>query len=134
MGVLFDYFSAPSDEAAATAINRIGGPGVSSKDTPPPPAFDTFSTKVIDPFVKLGNVEARLTGRDDTEIGRGPRAGKILAEEDDGALLVVTLTDELQTALADADPEGLGPWLGGLAELARRACIRGERLYCRICV
>src|SRR5262249_53734753 len=134
MGVLYDYFSASSDEVAATAINRIGGPGVPSKDTPPLPAFDTFRTKVIEPFAMLGNVEARLPGRDDTEIGHGPRAGKMLAVEDDGAVMVVTLTDELQTSLAHADPEGLGPWLGELAELARRARNRGERLYCWVCV
>lgn len=134
MGVLYDYFSAASDEVAATAINRIGGPGAASGDTPPLPAFDTFRTKVVEPFVNLGSVEARLTGRDDTEIGKGPRAGKILAEADDGALMVVTLTDEVQTALADADRKGLGPWLGELAELARRARNRGERLYCWVCV
>jgi hypothetical protein len=134
MGVLYEYFSASSDEVAATAINRIGGPSAPSKDTPPLPAFDTFRTKVIDPNVTLGNLEARLTGRDDEEIDQGPRAGKPLAVEDDGALMVVTLTDELQTALADADPEGLGPWLGELAKLARRARNRGERLYCWVCI
>jgi hypothetical protein len=134
VGVLYDYFSASSDEVAAAAINRIGGPSAPSKDTPPLPAFDTFLTKVIDPFVTLGNLEARLTGRDDEEINQGPRAGKPLAVEDDGALMVVTLTDELQTALADADPEGLGPWLSELAKLARRARNRGERLYCWVCI
>jgi len=68
---------------------------------------------------------------------------------------VVTLTDELQTALADADGARLAsvavPWshteeffgqgdpqilaglLHELAELARRARNRGERLYCWVC-
>lgn len=27
MGVMFDYFAAPSDEAAAATIDRVGGPG-----------------------------------------------------------------------------------------------------------
>ena len=134
MGVLYEYFSASSDEVAATAINRIGGPGVPSKDTPPLPAFDTFRTKVIDPWAELGNLEVQLTGRNHREIDQGPRAGKILAEADDGGLTVVTLSDELQTALADAGPDGLGPWLGELGDLARRARNRGERLYCWVCI
>jgi hypothetical protein len=71
VGVLYEYFSASSDEVAATAINRIGGPGAPSKDTPPLPAFDTFQTKFIDPFVTLGNLEARLTGRTMRKSTRG---------------------------------------------------------------
>ncbi len=30
MGVIYDYFSAPSDEAAASTIDRVGGPGSQS--------------------------------------------------------------------------------------------------------
>jgi hypothetical protein len=156
MGVLYDYFSAPSDEIAATTIGRIGGPGAPSEDTPPLPAFDTFQAKGIDPVVMLGKLEALLTGRDYEEIVHGPRAHKALAIENDGEQLVLTLTDELQTALADADdkrlaavavpwsqieefwthpdPEQLAPWLGEFSELARRARNRGERLYCWVCV
>jgi hypothetical protein len=155
MGVMFDYFSAPSDEVAATVINRIGGPSVPSEDSPPLTAFDTFQTTGIDPVVMLGKLEALLTDRDYEEIVHGPRAGEALAIEADGECLVLTLTDELQTALADtnddrlvavavpwsqieefwgAKPEGLALWLGELAELARRARTRGERLYCWVCV
>jgi hypothetical protein len=155
MGVLFDYFSAPSDEAAATTINRIGGPAAPSEDTPPLPAFDTFQTKGVDPVVMLRKLEALLTGRDYKEIAGGPRAGKALAILNDGERLVLMLTDELQTAVADADdqqlaavavpwsqieelrganPEQLAPWVGEFAELARRARQRGERLYCWVCV
>lgn len=69
---------------------------------------------------------------------------------------MVTLTDEIQAALADADGDRLSsiaiPWsqtqefwgqgdpdtlaglLGELAELARRARARNERLYCWVCV
>jgi hypothetical protein len=64
---------------------------------------------------------------------------------------VLTLTDELQSAMADADderlaamavpwsqieefqgatPDGLAPWLSEFAKLARRARDKGERLYC----
>ena len=169
MGVLFDYFSAASDQAAASAISLPGGPG-----TPPPrprhrgwprgrqahtPAevpFDTISVKGIDPLVQLGTLEALLTGRDYEQIVAGPRAGQVIANQDSGERLVVTLTDELQTALADADDAQLAtvavPWsqtdeffgqgdpqvlanlLHELTELARRARVKKERMYCWVCV
>jgi hypothetical protein len=114
-----------------------------------------LKTTGIDPYVMLGTLEALLIGRDYAEIVDGPRAGKPLAIVDDGVKVVQMLTDELQTALADADDErlaavavpwsqteefrgakseGLVPWLGEFAELARRARNRGERLYCWVCV
>jgi hypothetical protein len=152
MGVLFDYFSAPSDEIAATAINRIGGPGVPSADTPPLPAFDTLETKGIDPVVMLGQLEALLTGREYRDV----TLSKAVAVEDDGERVVVALTNSISAALVDADgeqlaavavpwsrteefwgdvdPENLASWLGELAGLSRRARERSERLYCWICV
>ncbi|WP_297550380.1 hypothetical protein [Amycolatopsis sp.] len=79
-----------------------------------------------------------------------------MAVRDEGERVVVTLTDELQAALASADEARLRdvapPWsqtdefpssadpdhatsvLGELAGLARTATERGERLYCWICV
>jgi hypothetical protein len=168
MGVLFDYFSAASDEAAASAISLPGGPGA----PPPPPErrgllrgrqasapavvpFDTISVKGIDPLVQLGTLEALLTGRDYEQIVSGPRAGHMLATQDDGERLVVTLTDELQAVLADAQDDQLAavavPWsqteeffgqcepqtlaglLHELAELARRARDNDERMYCWVC-
>jgi hypothetical protein len=126
MGVLFDYFSASSDEAAATAINRLGGPSMPSGDTPPLPAFDTLQTKGIDPVIMLGELEELLTGQAYAEIAEGPRAGKALAIEDGGERLVVTLTSELHTALADAVVTERGVLgrrrPGGRCLLARRAC------------
>ncbi len=152
MGVVFDYFSAPSDKVAATAINRIGGPSVPSEDTPPLPAFDTFQTKGVDPIVMLGRLEALLTGREYRDI----KHGKTVAVEDGGERLVIALTDSISAALADADdarlasvalpwsrieefwgqvnPEELASWLGELAALSRRARERSERLYCWVCV
>jgi hypothetical protein len=47
MGVLFDYFSASSDEVATTAINRIGWPSQPSEGAPPLPAFDTLHTTPV---------------------------------------------------------------------------------------
>jgi hypothetical protein len=114
--------------------------------------FDTVPLKGIDPLVQLGTLEALLTGRDYDLIVAGPRAGHALAIRNGGARVIVTLTDELQAALAEADDEQLEsaalPWsqtdefwgrgdpqalaavLHELAGLARRAHDRDERLYC----
>ncbi len=118
--------------------------------------LDTVSVKGIDPLVQLGTLEALLTGRDYEQIVVGPRAGQMLATQDGGERLVVTLTDELQAALAGAndarlasaavpwsqteeffgqgDPQILAGLLQELAELARRARNRDERMYCWVCV
>src|SRR5262249_24967029 len=124
---MFDYFSAASDEAAASAIGLLGGPGVPlagpsrlglaevhHTGAPQGAPFDTVPTKGIDPLVQLGTLEALLTGRDYEQIVTGARAGHVLANQDGGQRLVVTLTEELQAALADADDEQLAsaavPW------------------------
>jgi len=156
MGVLFDYFSAESDETAASTIDLLGGPGAQQAGTPDDVPFDTVSVKGIDPVVQLGTLEALLTGRDYGQIVAGPRAGNSLAVRDGGERVVVTLTDELQDALADSndgqltsvavpwsqteefwgrgDPQVLTSLLHELAGLARRARSKGQRLYCWICV
>ncbi|MBE1580842.1 hypothetical protein ACFORH_26305 [Amycolatopsis roodepoortensis] len=146
MGVLFDYFAAPDDDAAATTIDLVGGPDEAS--------FPTVALKGVDPFVQLGTLESLLTGVDyETVIGR---AIEPVAMADGGARLVVALTGELTAALSDADEARLNevaePWsrteefggqadpadlatmLTGLAELARTATTRGDRLYCWVCV
>jgi hypothetical protein len=169
MGVLFDYFSAASDEVAASTIDLVGGPGAPLAGSLQPgmanvhqtgasggAPFDTVDAKGIDPAVQLWTLEALLTSRDYDQIAAGPRAGKALVIRDEGEGVVVTLTDELQDALAAADDAQLAsvavPWsqteefwgqddpqmlaelLHELAELARRARSRDERLYCWICV
>jgi hypothetical protein len=163
MGVLFDYFSAGSDKAAASTIDRLGGPGASPAGPSGAQAgalegapFDTVPLKGIDPLVQLGTLEALLTGRDYELIVAGSRAGHPLAVRDGGACMVVTLTDELQAVLAESDHDQLAiaaePWsrteefwgrgdpevladvLRELAELARRAHGRDERMYCWVCV
>jgi len=153
MGVLYDYFSAPSDQAAASTIDRVGGPGAPSDDRPPLPPFDTIPTRGIDPQVNLDTLEALLTGRAPEE---NSRAGEPLVARDGYEVMVVTLSDELQAALADANeerlaavagqwlrideldryplPMDLASWLGELAALARRARDRSERLYCWISI
>lgn len=76
--------------------------------------FDTVSAKGIDPLVQLGTLEAMLTGRGYEQIVAGPRAGHVLTTQDGGERLVVTLTDELQDVLADAQDGHLAdvvvPW------------------------
>jgi len=150
MGVMYDYFSAPSDEVAATALDRIGGPDNPSEDTPPLPPFDTVATR-IDSSVVLGMLEALLTGREYRDV----TLSKTVRFEDDGERSVAALTDSISAALADASDEQLTavavPWsqieelrgadldsltfgLGELAKLARRARSKGERLYCWACI
>ncbi|MEU0879053.1 hypothetical protein ABZ345_10680 [Lentzea sp. NPDC005914] len=143
MGVLFDYFAAPSDEVAASVID--GGPAAHG--------FTTVPAKGLDPAVVLGKLEELLTGRAFDEVVVDPRAGGGVAVEHGGELMVLTVTDELRDGLAAAD--GLGEvavrWagieelggsdaevledvLGQLKELAATAVEKDERLYCWVCV
>lgn len=140
MGVLYDYFAAPSDEAAAATIDRLGGPGSQKvmavpdaktakrgllrRRAPLPeprltvdeslPVYDTLSAKGIDPLVQLGTLEELLTGRPYDEVIEDPRSGNDLASADGGERLVLTITDALASALAGASDERLSevavPW------------------------
>lgn len=133
MGVLFDYFAAPSDEAAVATIDRVGGPGARSAPAPqpspkprglfrrakpaaPPPAalnnsaepvYDTVELKGIDPVVMISTLESILTGVPYDEIIGGPRAGHVLDDRNSGERLVVALSDEIHEALAAADRESI---------------------------
>ncbi|WBB74321.1 hypothetical protein O7602_01800 [Micromonospora sp. WMMD1128] len=151
VGILCDYFSAPSDEAAAAVADVLGGPRAAAD-----PGFDVVELKGIEPAVRLGTLEALLTNLDYDAVTRNPRQGKAVAVRDDGEVLVISLTDELRAALADAPESRLRevarPWseteefwgqgdqsvlaevLIELAGLARRATTRDERLYCWVCV
>jgi hypothetical protein len=140
MGVLYDYFAAPSDEAAAATIDRLGGPGsqkvAAVPDSKPArrglfsrkghslepepandealPSYDTLSVKGIDPLVQLGTLEECLTGRSYDDVIEDPRSGKSIASADGGERLVLTITDSLAAALAGASDERLSevavPW------------------------
>lgn len=180
MGVMYDYFAALSDAAAAEMVMLQGGPG---GPMPASPALReairagdheairlamrpkvrlsdsgvlVLETKGIDPLVQTGTLEALLTGEQYDVIVSRPRAGRQVAERSQDGPWVVTLTDELQAALAAAprdqivavaapwseteefrgrgDPEILAEFLLELADLARQASRRGERLYCWICL
>lgn len=182
MGVLYDYFTAPSDDAAASTIGRLGGPGSQKvmeapdaepakrglfgrkRPVPEPqlaideclPIYETLSVKGIDPLVQLGTLEELLTGRPYDDVVADPRSGKDLASANGGELLVLTITDSLAAALANAsderlaevavpwsqteefwgqaDPEELAEFLRDFASLARGAEEAGQRLYCWLCV
>ncbi|GGU56503.1 hypothetical protein [Lentzea flava] len=140
MGVRYDYFAAPSDEAAAKVISSG------------PVGFRTVETKWLDPVVVMGKLEELLTGRAYGDVVGDPRCGKDLAVEHGGELLVLTVTDGLRDGLAGADlgdvavrwagieelrgfeVEDLRGILDELAALAAEAVERGERLYCWVCV
>ncbi|MFJ5988328.1 hypothetical protein [Lentzea sp. NPDC092896] len=140
---MYDYFVAPSDELAAATID--GGP-VNSP-------FRTVETKSLDPVVVMGQLEELLTGRPYDEVFEDPRCGHDLAIEDDGEVLVLTVTDGLRDGLAAAgglyeiaaawakieelegfDPVVLADVLGQLRDLAAEAVKNEERLYCWVCV
>jgi hypothetical protein len=147
MGNLYDYFAAADDEAAASAFDLVGGPAAGG--------FDTVPLKGIDPAVQMGTLEELLTGRPYDAIIEDPRQGADVrtAGEEVAEHGVITLTDTLAAALADADRRRLAevaePWseteefwgdadpdiladaLWELAGLAGRARDRGHRLYCR---
>jgi hypothetical protein len=132
MGVLYDYFVAPSDAEAAATIDRPGGPGqpfqapetsrrrlfgrranataTTSESTP----YATVADTGIDPVVQAGTLEELLTGRPYEQIEQDSRSGQALAVRDGGECLVLTLTDGLIDALAQSNPEQLAaaavPW------------------------
>jgi len=180
MGVLFDYFSAATDEEAGAVLDRPGGPGSDEvivpkaepkrgifglKRRPAAPAidaapeqfrYDVVSVTDIDPVVQLGTLEELLTGRAYDDIVDDARSGHAVAIRDGGERLVLTLTDSLSAALANASNDFLeqvaGPWseteefwdaadprvladfLKELSGLARRAAESRNRLYCWVCV
>jgi hypothetical protein len=100
----------------------------------------------------MGTLESLLTGAGYDTVVAGPRSGHAVAIRDGGERLVLTITEELQHALAHASPEQLDavavPWsqteefwgnaspdalalvLRELAELARTARANSDRLYC----
>jgi len=120
------------------------------------PAYLTVGDAAFDPVVQAGTLEELLTGRPYDELESDPKWGGILADRDGGEGLVVTVTDTLVAALADADDEQLsalaGAWsqteefwgqadpevlkslLGDLAGLARQARAKGQSVYCWVCV
>ncbi len=143
MGVLFDYFAAPDDAAAATAI-----------DNGPDGLFDTLSTKV-DCVVLLGELEHLLGGRSFDDQLDDPRADGLVSDRDEGDVQVLTISRVTQDVLAsasdadlpavarewaqaeefggDAEPAELETLARDLCALARRANDGGLGMYCWVC-
>jgi hypothetical protein len=136
MGLLYEYFTAADDRAAAAMLTA---------GLEPPTFLDEVNAN------ELHEIETLLTGRSAEEITTDPRFHALLAEQAaDSALAgecgVVTVTDSLTRALAAADDAELRAvgvaWLGagsawqghrlvrGLAEVARHAVQHGHRMYC----
>ncbi|VTR75793.1 hypothetical protein CHMI_00546 [Cellulomonas hominis] len=145
MGLINDYFAAPSDESAAEVVDHDGGP-----------ASPTVPGGRIDSIVVLGTVTALLTGRTfDEVLAAGDRRDPV-AMQHDGTELVLRVDDVVVDALTGADddalaaaavpwsrteelagvsdPEELADFLRELAGLARDARARGGALYCWVCV
>lgn len=126
MGLICDYFAAPSDESAAGVVDRDGGPaGVPapsgwSHGVPAPAAAATGSALPtvaggsIDPVVVLGTVTALLTGRTFDEVLAARDRRDPVAMQDDGAEVVLRVDDVVVDALTRADPAALTaasvPW------------------------
>jgi hypothetical protein len=138
---MYDYFSAGSDDLAASAIEILGGPG-GPVSLPMPvheivrlrgreglrellrprlrqteAGFRVVSTKGFDPVADLGAVEEILTRTDFAALLARSRHGHVLVQRDGGERCVVTISDELQTVLASTGIAGLsaaaGQWVRG---------------------
>ncbi|MEV0723876.1 hypothetical protein AB0I37_13975 [Micromonospora purpureochromogenes] len=159
MGLLYDYFRAPDEEAVGKLMAATdGGPVVREGDSP---VADAVDGKGIDPPVVLGKVvsfaldvpwAADLIGErfiwpsgagEDPEY-EGPwvvvlseRARDALAEISDDRL--PGLADrwshiEELSHYSDTQPEVMLSRLREFAGLARRARTSGESIYCWICL
>lgn len=138
MGVLYDYFTAPSDLEAATTVTRVGGPasrqvfssargvptrrGLFGRKRPAEPeviedptlaVFDTVCTRGIDPVVQLSTLEELLTGESYDDI-TARLEGRALASTDGGEVMVFGVSDTLRATLAAVTDERLAevavPW------------------------
>lgn len=128
VGILTDYFAAPSDQVAATAAEYVEGrPGLldlapevsaaakaSYQEEAGRPRVRTAQSgllflqgKGVDPAILLGSLEEILTGRSYDEVKADPRQGGLIATSDDEGRVIVSVTGTLRDALAAADPAGL---------------------------
>jgi hypothetical protein len=133
MGLLCDYFVAPSDEQAAATIDN--GPSLSSQIAPTRSrrpslfrrpagaaptspastgsAFPTLTGNGIEPVVQMGTLEELLTGRPYDDVMEANPDGTV-AVRDGGERLVTRLADTLTEALASASDDRLAeiavPW------------------------
>ncbi len=102
MGVLCDYFTAPSDLEAGTTINwpaarpsHLATPWITS-----------VSMNGVDPVVMMGTLDELLTGRTFSEV-LADTSGYEVAIRDEGERLVWRLPTALRDGLGSADEETL---------------------------
>jgi len=149
MGIRTEYFAAPTDEVAATALRVPGGPSEPDLSTDLP-RFDSVTVPSMDPFVMLGGLAGVLSGRPYGEVTAHPRHGVLVGSAGDEGPWIVTVSQTLADELAMASPTRLAravrEWtvtappavpprqlaaaLLPLAELAVRAADAGHGLYC----
>jgi hypothetical protein len=149
MGIRTEYFAAPTDEVAATALHTPGGPSEPDQHTDLP-RFDAVAVPSVDPFVMLGGLAGALSGRPYGEVTAHPRHGALVGSGGDEGPWIVTVSQTLADDLASAGPtrlaEAARAWSDGatptapprnlaaallpLAALAVRAADEGYRLYC----
>lgn len=145
MGLLIDYFAAPSDDDARAALAEGPGDRFPSTDGPG-----------IEPVVNLGMFEELLTGKTFEQQLDDPASRPVIASANDDQILVIKLEDGFVRALAGAersgldglavpwsqieefggaaDPEALANFLHRLQDLAQTAISAGSAIYCWICV
>jgi hypothetical protein len=150
MGVLYDYFRAPDDDAAAAVADRPGGPLTSNGAV-----FDGVVARGIDPIVTLGQLLAFVRGVtwnpelvEADQLARAAdrqawveRLGELardgLADAADEALpeIVVKWSQAEDFCLPEqADGAQLLALVTDLVGLARRARAADQLLYCWCCL
>jgi len=143
MSVMYDYFAAPSDDAAAAMLDHGRG---GSEPWPPWSALAAveeaqrtgdrealrefhrlkvrktasgtlvLKTGGIDPLAHAGTLEQMLTGTSYDEIAGRPRFGETVAIDDRGSPLIMRVADELQTALINATDDELNALIVPLSQ------------------
>lgn len=150
MGIVTDYFAAPSDALAATVLQEASGPSTPTRGSGKP-LFDTVCLPSIEPFVMLGTLAQLLSGRPYREVTAHPRHGALVIDGGNEGPWVVTVCDDLVADLAASPPQRLesvaASWartpelsaiardrvpaaVHALGELAARAAALRHSLYC----
>lgn len=142
MGNLYEYFAAADDHAATMTLEH----------SPDPAHFEVLAIGGIEPAVQLATLEALLRGVDYEHVAADPRQCALLSDPVEESRWVVSVTDSLRDALADAsahhlarialtwseaeefrgrgDADLLGDFLTRFAHLASAARTRGHHIYC----
>ncbi|WP_033290893.1 hypothetical protein [Amycolatopsis jejuensis] len=139
----YDYFVAADDETAARELEN--------PDTARSAGYPELVAKGVDPELDLLPVEAVLTGRTTDEVQNDPAHCPLVAQVDEGEVVILSLADSFRDALAAADVgalhaaavafvevneagevEEVAGFLTELAVLAKGAVENGHRLYCEI--